>query len=258
MRGHRPTRVPTCLRPKPPSRRPPPAATCSSSASTGATSSRSSSRPSAAPSRSTRRAAACSSLGRQARAAHRGGRRRHARTHAGRGDRPPEALRVPRGPRQRAVDQGGVIRPHPEERVTSGIRGTERSICIGTLARVPAIIRCQRSRSMKTTMLLPILAFGLMLTGGAAVHAMPVTALEQAAPAAATQVYHRGRPHRRARITVYPRATTPSRCRTSPTTATTIRRCAASRITIRSRAATCAAARWTWDTGGTRAATSER
>ena len=34
---------------------------------------------------------------------------------------------------------------------------------------------------------------------------MPVTALEQAAPAAATQVYHRGRPHRRARITVYPR-----------------------------------------------------
>jgi hypothetical protein len=58
---------------------------------------------------------------------------------------------------------------------------------------------------MKTTMLLPILAFGLMLTGGAAVHAMPVTALERAAPAAATQVYHRGRPHRRARVTVYPR-----------------------------------------------------
>jgi len=58
---------------------------------------------------------------------------------------------------------------------------------------------------MKTTMLLPTLAFGLTLTGGAAVHAMPVTALEQAAPAAATQVYHRGRPHRRARVTVYPR-----------------------------------------------------
>ena len=30
-------------------------------------------------------------------------------------------------------------------------------------------------------------------------------ALEQAAPAAATQVYHRGRPHSRARLTVYPR-----------------------------------------------------
>jgi hypothetical protein len=59
---------------------------------------------------------------------------------------------------------------------------------------------------MKTTLLLPILALGgLMLTGGAAVHAMPVTALKQAAPIAATQVYHRGRPHRRARITVYPR-----------------------------------------------------
>ena len=58
---------------------------------------------------------------------------------------------------------------------------------------------------MKTTMLLPILAMGgFLLTGGAAVHAMPVTALEQAAPAAATQVYHRGRPHRRARVTVYP------------------------------------------------------
>ena len=55
------------------------------------------------------------------------------------------------------------------------------------------------------TLLLPILAFGLTLTGGAAVHAMPVTTLEQAAPAAATQVYHRGRPHRRARVTVYPR-----------------------------------------------------
>ena len=58
---------------------------------------------------------------------------------------------------------------------------------------------------MKTTLLLPMLAFGLTLTGGAAVHAMPVTVLEQAAPAAATQVYHRGRPHRRARVTVYPR-----------------------------------------------------
>jgi hypothetical protein len=45
---------------------------------------------------------------------------------------------------------------------------------------------------------------GLMLTGGAAVRAMPMAALEQAAPAA-TQVYHRGRPHRRARVTVYPR-----------------------------------------------------
>ena len=38
---------------------------------------------------------------------------------------------------------------------------------------------------MKTTMLLPILAFGLTLTGGTAVHAMQVTALEQAVPAAA-------------------------------------------------------------------------
>ena len=59
---------------------------------------------------------------------------------------------------------------------------------------------------MKTTISLSIIALGgLMLTGGAAVNAMPVTALEQAAPAAATQVYHRGRPHRRARIPVYPR-----------------------------------------------------
>ena len=58
---------------------------------------------------------------------------------------------------------------------------------------------------MKTTIVLPILALGaLMLTGGAVVHAMPVTVLEQAAPAATTQVYHRGRPHRRARVTVYP------------------------------------------------------
>lgn len=57
---------------------------------------------------------------------------------------------------------------------------------------------------MKTTISLSILALGgLMLTGGAAVHAMPVTALEQAAPAATTQVYHRGRPH--TRVTVYPR-----------------------------------------------------
>lgn len=59
---------------------------------------------------------------------------------------------------------------------------------------------------MKTTILLSTLALGgLMLTGTAAVHAMPITSLERAAPAAATQVYHRGRPHRRARITVYPR-----------------------------------------------------
>jgi hypothetical protein len=58
---------------------------------------------------------------------------------------------------------------------------------------------------MQTTIVLPILAFGLLLTGGAAVNAMPVTVLEQAAPAAATQVYHRGRPHRPARVTVYPR-----------------------------------------------------
>src|ERR1044072_9716727 len=73
------------------------------------------------------------------------------------------------------------------------------------IALVSAIIRRQRSHPMKTTLLLPMLAFGLTLTGGAAVHAMPVTALEQAAPAAATQVYHRGRPHRRARVTVSPR-----------------------------------------------------
>ena len=62
---------------------------------------------------------------------------------------------------------------------------------------------------MKTTILLPVLALGgLMLTGGAAVSAMPVMALEQAAPAAATQVYHRGRPHYRRyppRVRVYPR-----------------------------------------------------
>src|SRR6267154_3802194 len=32
---------------------------------------------------------------------------------------------------------------------------------------------------------------------------MPLTALQQAAPTDVTQVYHYGRPHRRARITVY-------------------------------------------------------
>ena len=44
---------------------------------------------------------------------------------------------------------------------------------------------------------------------------MPITALEQAAPAATMQVYHRGRPHRRARVTVYPGTTITSRSRTT-------------------------------------------
>ena len=39
--------------------------------------------------------------------------------------------------------------------------------------------------------------------GAAPTTAMPLTAPQQAAPADVTQVYHRGRPHRRARITVY-------------------------------------------------------
>jgi hypothetical protein len=58
---------------------------------------------------------------------------------------------------------------------------------------------------MKTAMLLPTLVFGLTLTGATAVQAMPVAALEQAEPATTTPVYHRGYPHSRARITVYPR-----------------------------------------------------
>src|SRR6187399_346647 len=67
----------------------------------------------------------------------------------------------------------------------------------GTLVMLRRLSVADRSPSMKTTIVLPILALGaLMLTGGAAVHAMPVTALEQATPAATTQVYHRGRPHR--------------------------------------------------------------
>ena len=36
-----------------------------------------------------------------------------------------------------------------------------------------------------------------------AASAMPLTSLQQAAPTGLVQVYHHGRPHRRARITVY-------------------------------------------------------
>ena len=56
---------------------------------------------------------------------------------------------------------------------------------------------------MKTMLAVSALALlTLDAAAGAAARAMPVTALEQAAPAAATQVYHRGRPHYRR----YPRA----------------------------------------------------
>lgn len=62
---------------------------------------------------------------------------------------------------------------------------------------------------MKTMLSVSVLA--LLTLGVAAVtpaRAMPVTALEQAAPTAATPVYHRGRPHYRRyppRVRVYPR-----------------------------------------------------
>ena len=55
--------------------------------------------------------------------------------------------------------------------------------------------------------LLVCLTLGLAMlgaTGATPAGAMPMTALERAAPSDVTQVYHRGRPHRRARITVYP------------------------------------------------------
>ena len=48
---------------------------------------------------------------------------------------------------------------------------------------------------------LAILAPGMT---GVPARAMPVTSLERATPADTIQVYHRSRPHRRARVIVYP------------------------------------------------------
>ena len=57
---------------------------------------------------------------------------------------------------------------------------------------------------MKTVALAAAAALTL-LAGSAPARAIPVTALQQAASADTIQVHHRGRPHRRARVTVYPR-----------------------------------------------------